>query len=102
MLVALPQILHLPIFRGLLPFWARDRFAPKQFANLGDKLVFNNGIVLLGLFAAVLIVLKRGQVDALILRPTPQVYLPRSRFRNLPWLFGGLASVVSDGSAKPV
>lgn len=53
-------------FPRLASFLARDRFAPKQFANLGDKLVFNNGIILLGFFAATLIVLKHGQVDALI------------------------------------
>ncbi len=53
-------------FPRLASFLARDRFAPKQFANLGDKLVFNNGIMLLGLFAAVLIVIKQGHVDALI------------------------------------
>ncbi len=53
-------------FPRLCSFLARDRFAPKQFANLGDKLVFNNGIVILGLFAAVLIYAKKGQVDALI------------------------------------
>ena len=53
-------------FPRLASFLARDRYAPKQFANLGDKLVFNNGIVLLGVFAAVLIAAKHGQVDALI------------------------------------
>jgi amino acid transporter len=53
-------------FPRLASFLARDRYAPKQFANLGDKLVFNNGIVLLGVFAAVLILVKQGQVDALI------------------------------------
>ncbi len=53
-------------FPRLASFLARDRFAPKQFANLGDKLVFNNGIVILGVFAAILIIAKKGQVDALI------------------------------------
>src|SRR5579872_316972 len=53
-------------FPRLSSFLARDRFAPKQFANLGDKLVFNNGIVLLGIFASVLIIVKQGQIDALI------------------------------------
>src|SRR5262249_29670515 len=53
-------------FPRLASFLARDRFLPKQFGNLGDKLVFNNGIILLGLFAALLIVVKRGAVDALI------------------------------------
>ncbi len=53
-------------FPRLASFLARDRFLPKQFGNLGDKLVFNNGIILLGLFAAALIAIKHGQVDALI------------------------------------
>jgi len=53
-------------FPRLSSILARDRFLPKQFANLGDKLVFNNGILVLGVFAALLIVLKKGSVDALI------------------------------------
>ncbi len=53
-------------FPRLASILARDRFMPKQFSNLGDKLVFNNGIMLLGLFAAVLIVVKKGSVDSLI------------------------------------
>jgi len=53
-------------FPRLASFLARDRFIPKQFGNLGDKLVFNNGIILLGVFAAVLIAVKHGEVDALI------------------------------------
>ncbi len=53
-------------FPRLASILARDRYMPKQFSNLGDKLVFNNGIMLLGVFAAVLIVVKKGEVDALI------------------------------------
>ncbi|MCW3096529.1 MAG: amino acid/polyamine/organocation transporter,APC superfamily, partial [Chthonomonadaceae bacterium] len=53
-------------FPRLSSILARDRFLPKQFANLGDKLVFNNGILVLGVFAALLIVAKHGSVDALI------------------------------------
>ncbi len=53
-------------FPRLASFLSRDRFLPKQFSNLGDKLVFNNGIIILGLFAAVLIVAKNGSVDALV------------------------------------
>jgi amino acid transporter len=53
-------------FPRLAFFLARDRFAPKQFANLGDKLVFNNGIIILSVFAGILVVIKRGNVDALI------------------------------------
>lgn len=53
-------------FPRLSSILARDRFLPKQLSNLGDKLVFNNGIIVLGVFAALLIVLKKGSVDALI------------------------------------
>ncbi len=53
-------------FPRLSSILAHDRFLPKQLSNLGDKLVFTNGIVLLGLFAGLLIVAKNGSVDALI------------------------------------
>lgn len=53
-------------FPRLSSILARDRFLPKQFANLGDKLVFNNGILVLGILAALLIWAKNGSVDALI------------------------------------
>jgi len=53
-------------FPRLSSILARDRFLPKQFANLGDKLVFNNGILVLGILAAALIWAKNGSVDALI------------------------------------
>jgi amino acid transporter len=45
---------------------ARDRFLPHQLANLGDRLVFSNGIMLLGSLVAVLIVLFSGDSHALI------------------------------------
>ena len=35
-------------FPRLSSILARDRYLPKQFSNLGDKLVFNNGIFILG------------------------------------------------------
>jgi amino acid transporter len=53
-------------FPRLASILAHDRFLPKQFANLGDKLVFNNGIIILGVAAAVLIVAQHGNVDLLI------------------------------------
>jgi amino acid transporter len=53
-------------FPRLSSILARDGFLPKQLHRLGDRLVFSNGIMLLGLFAAVLIWVKRGNVDALI------------------------------------
>jgi amino acid transporter len=53
-------------FPRLASILSRDGFLPKQLSNLGDKLVFNNGIFLLGVFAILLIILKQGSVDALI------------------------------------
>lgn len=53
-------------FPRLSSILARDRFMPKQLSNLGDKLVFNNGILVLGIFAAVLIWIENGSVDRLI------------------------------------
>jgi len=35
---------------------ARDYFLPRQLASQGDKLVYSNGIILLGVFGALLMV----------------------------------------------
>lgn len=53
-------------FPRLSAILAGDRFMPRQLSNLGDRLVFANGIVLLGLFAAVLVIVFKGVTDALI------------------------------------
>jgi amino acid transporter len=53
-------------FPRLSFFLARDRFIPRQFANQGDRLVFSNGILILGGLAAVLLVVFRGNTHALI------------------------------------
>lgn len=45
---------------------ARDGFLPRQLANLGDRLVFANGIALLGAIAAALVIAFRGSTHALI------------------------------------
>jgi hypothetical protein len=45
---------------------ARDGFMPRQLSHLGDKLVFNNGVLALGFLSALLIIVKNGSVDALI------------------------------------
>jgi hypothetical protein len=45
---------------------ARDRFVPRQFANLGERLVFSNGIMVLGTLAAILLVIFGGETHALI------------------------------------
>ena len=53
-------------FPRLSFFLARDRFIPRQFATQGDRLVFSNGIVILGGLAAILLVIFRGDTHALI------------------------------------
>src|SRR5262249_40060172 len=53
-------------FTRLSFFLARDRFIPRQFANQGDRLVFSNGILILGGVAAILLVVFRGSTHALI------------------------------------
>lgn len=45
---------------------ARDRYAPRQFATQGDRLVFSNGIIILAALAALLIIVFRGETHALI------------------------------------
>jgi amino acid transporter len=50
-----------------LAMWiARDRYLPRQLANLGDRLVYANGILLLGGLAAVLVILFGARTHALI------------------------------------
>ena len=53
-------------FPRLASWMARDRFLPRQLSNLGDRLVFSNGIILLGLLAGTLIVLFHGETHRLI------------------------------------
>ena len=53
-------------FPRLASVMAQDRFLPRQLANMGDRLVFSNGILLLSLFAAALIVFFNAQVHSLI------------------------------------
>ncbi len=45
---------------------ALDRFAPRQLTNRGDKLAFSNGIIMLALVAALLIVIFGGDTTRLI------------------------------------
>src|SRR5256885_3579081 len=53
-------------FPRLASLLARDRFLPRQFATRGDKLVFSNGIIILALFAAVLVIGFGGDTSRLI------------------------------------
>ncbi|MDD2695776.1 MAG: APC family permease, partial [Anaerolineales bacterium] len=53
-------------FPRVVSIIASDGFLPRQLANLGDRLVFTNGIVLLSLGTGLLIVLFQGNTHALI------------------------------------
>jgi len=53
-------------FPRLTSIIAADRFLPRQFANLGDRLVFSNGIIFLGVAASVLVVMFAADVHRLI------------------------------------
>ncbi len=53
-------------FPRLSMWMARDGFLPRQFANLGDRLVYSNGIIALGFLASLLIILFGASTHALI------------------------------------
>jgi amino acid transporter len=53
-------------FPRLSAILARDRFLPRQLTNLGDRLVFVNGIVALAVLASALVVIFGGQTHRLI------------------------------------
>jgi amino acid transporter len=53
-------------FPRLGSIMARDRFLPRQLYNVGDRLVFSNGIVVLSGLASMLIYVFKGEVNALI------------------------------------
>lgn len=53
-------------FPRLCYFLARDGFLPRQLSILGDRLVYSNGIIMLSLLAAALIIIFRGDTNAII------------------------------------
>ncbi|HWP30552.1 MAG TPA: APC family permease [Fimbriimonadales bacterium] len=53
-------------FPRLCSFIARDSYLPRQLANLGDRLVYQNGIIILALLAGGLIVFAKGDTHRLI------------------------------------
>jgi amino acid transporter len=53
-------------FPRLSAILARDRFAPRQLLNRGDRLAFSNGILALGGLAGALVVIYGAQVSRLI------------------------------------
>jgi amino acid transporter len=53
-------------FPHLASILAKDGFMPHQMATFGDRLVFSNGIIILGFFACLLLVIFKGDTHALI------------------------------------
>jgi amino acid transporter len=53
-------------FPRLAALLARDKFFARQFTNLGDRLVFSNGIIVLAAIASTLLVVYNASVDSLI------------------------------------
>ncbi len=53
-------------FPMLASIMAKDRFLPRQFANLGDRLVFSNGILILAAISSILLIIFGGSTHALI------------------------------------
>jgi amino acid transporter len=53
-------------FPRLSAILAQDRFLPRQLANVGDRLVYNNGIIALAVLSALLCVIFQGSTHLLI------------------------------------
>jgi len=53
-------------FPRLSSLLAKDRYLPRQLASVGDRLVFSNGILGLGISAVLLIILFQGKTHRLI------------------------------------
>ena len=53
-------------FPRLAALMARDGFAPRQFTNLGDRLVFSNGMLVLAVLAGLLLWVYSANVNSLI------------------------------------
>src|SRR4029453_11063889 len=90
-------------FPRLASIVARDRYMPRQFANLGDKLAFSNGIVALSLGAATLIVMFGGDVHRLIplymigvflsfTLSQSSMFLRTTRLREVGWQYSAAIS----------
>ena len=97
-------------FPRLAAILAKDEFLPRQFKNLGDRLVFANGILFLAAGTAILIVLFRGDSHLLIPLFAVGVFLAFTlsqagmvvhwwRLRGRNWLFkvliNGLGAVTT-------
>src|SRR5205823_378329 len=62
-------------FPRLASVLANDRFMPRHFADVGSRMAFNTGIVVLSVLAAVILVAFGGSVNALVPLYTIGVFL---------------------------
>jgi amino acid transporter len=53
-------------FPRLASLLSRDRYLPRQFSSRGDRLVFSNGILALGVFAALLVIVFDAREQAML------------------------------------
>jgi Amino acid permease len=53
-------------FPRLASILARDRYMPRQFVNRGDRLVFSNGVVALGILSCLMIYIFDANLNTLI------------------------------------
>ncbi|MEX5214395.1 MAG: APC family permease [Nitrospiraceae bacterium] len=53
-------------FPPLASTLARDGFMPRQMSGIGDRLVFSNGVIILGVLAGLLLLIFQGDTHALI------------------------------------
>jgi amino acid transporter len=90
-------------FPTLASIVARDRYMPRQFANLGDKLAFSNGIVALSFGAAALIIAFGGDQHRLIplymigvflsfTLSQSSMFLRTTRMKESGWRFSSVTS----------
>lgn len=76
---------------------AKDNYFPRQFRNLGSRLVFVNGIILLAVFASFLIYMFQGDVHRLIPLYAIGVFLGFSLSQ-----FGMIVHWVKEGAARHI
>jgi amino acid transporter len=53
-------------FPRLASILAEDGFLPRQLANLGERLAYNNGILVLGILASLFLIVFKGEAHALL------------------------------------
>lgn len=90
-------------FPRLASFMARDKFLPSHFGFRGDRLAFNNGIIVLACLASVLVIMFKASVTLLIPLYTVGVFIAftlsqaamvkrRLRLRDKGWFTGAMIS----------